>query len=92
MLLVDDKFFNLEHKKGDNGYLVNVNRIFTTLKAGFKEETAQVQLNNPSNPNVINGGRSMETNEIGSKLDKPCGPIKRLVLNKGIGFRISKFI
>ncbi|KAM7489748.1 hypothetical protein LguiB_027232 [Lonicera macranthoides] len=89
---VDGNSVNIEHEEGENKFLVNVSRIFATLKKGLIEGTGQVQVNGSDNPKVINRGGNVEINGVGPKMIKPCGLAERPVLDSCSGFSSRKLI
>ncbi|KAM7484876.1 hypothetical protein LguiA_000885 [Lonicera macranthoides] len=91
-LLVDGNSVNIEHEEGENKFLVNVPRIFATLKKGLIEGTGQVQVNGSDIPKVINRGDNVEINGVGPKMIKPCGLAERPVLDNCSGFSSRKLI
>ncbi|KAM7465483.1 hypothetical protein LguiB_013045 [Lonicera macranthoides] len=92
LLLVDGNSVNIEHEEGENRFLVNVPRIFATLKKGLIEGTGQVQVNGSDIPKVINRGDNVEINGVGPKMIKPCGLAERSVLDSCSGFSSRKLI
>ncbi|KAM7466912.1 LOW QUALITY PROTEIN: hypothetical protein LguiB_014474 [Lonicera macranthoides] len=91
-LLVDGKSFHAEDEEDNNQYLVNVSRIFATLKEGLKDDTAQIQECDPGHPNVIYRGRNKEFNEAGPKLNMFCGPAERPVSRNWTEFKRNRLI